>query len=157
MTAVRAGWCLISSLVLAPAITLFNISTGLTSTLTRNKTLHSSSQDSKGSNTLIQLGLRCWDPRSPNLSPTGSTTGQLGGSLHVSGRERQHHSSVWRTCTNLRTVTDLPSLWTGHRPPLPPIYQPPAFHDHHRVPRGLYSRDTLVLKSVLRDSSVRNV
>ena len=33
---------------------------------TRNKTFHSSSQDSKGPNTLIQPGLRCWDPCRPD-------------------------------------------------------------------------------------------
>ena len=31
-----------------------------------------------------------------------------------------------------------------YRPPPPPVYQPTAFHDHHSVPRGLYSRETLV-------------
>ena len=46
-------------------------------------------------------------------------TGRLSGSLHVSGRERQHHSSVWPTCTNLHIVTDLPSLWTDTGPHCP--------------------------------------
>ena len=45
-------WCLISSLVLAPAIALLNRNTSPAPALTRNKTFHSSSQDSKGSKTL---------------------------------------------------------------------------------------------------------
>ena len=41
---------------------------------------------------------------SRDLSPTDNTTGPLTGSLHVNGREQQHHSSVWHTCAYLHIV-----------------------------------------------------
>ena len=129
VTAVRTGWCLISSLVLAPAIALLNRNTSQAPALTREKTFLSSSQDCKGSKTLIQSGLRCWDPCRPDLSSTDSTAGRLSGrERHASGRERQHHSSVRWTCTDLHILTGLLLPWTykgPHRPTfishLPPM------------------------------------
>ena len=118
-----------------------------------HQTFNSSRRNSMGSNTLIQPSLRCWDLRCPGLFQTDSTTGQLTGSLHVSDRERRHHSILWYTCTYLHIVTDLPLHCTDAGPHRP---QSTATCLSLCTSGLLPSRDTL-LRSMLRDSGVKTV
>ena len=100
-----AGWCLTSSLLLAPAVVRLATSSQVPAP-NKEITLHSVSGDRKESSDTMLTDLRCWDLPRPVLTPTHSTTGRFP-ETHDSGRERQHHSSVQQSCTVLRNLTVL--------------------------------------------------
>ena len=97
----RAGWCSTLSLLLVPAVTWLATNSQAPS-LNRQKIRHSPSSDRKESSNTTQPDLCCWLLHRPVLTPTPSW---LPGTP-VSGRKRQRHSSVLRTCTVLLTMTD---------------------------------------------------